>query len=132
MSIEETKRVVEGFVDSQDGCWLAEAVQLSSPMGVVARGRDAVQRALAPLYGPSRTPATSTETRFVVADGIAAVEVVVADLLDPTGPGAAGTESLSGPIPAACFYDVVHGEIVRASVYLTPPEADAEKIGSET
>ena len=124
MSIEETKRVVEAFVATRDGCWLAESVQLSSPVCVVASGRDAVREALAPLYSGSRTDANSSRTRFVVADGVAAVEVVIPGLRDHVPPDGALDGQHIGPMRAACFYDVVGGEIVRASVHVTSTRDD--------
>jgi len=116
MSIEETRQVVAAFVESQDERWLAETVQLSSPLRVMARGRDAVHEILAPLYDASSTNASSTETRLVVGDGVAAVEVFIPN--DDVRPDRSVIVLPSGPVPTACFYDVAEGEIVRASVHL--------------
>lgn len=117
MSIEETKQVVEAFVGSGAECWLAESVRLSAPTRVVASGRDAVSDALAQLHASDADDSCSTQTRIVVGDGIAAVEI---------RPRPVGRHECDSEPPethrdgrsSACFYEVSGGEIVRASVYV--------------
>lgn len=123
MSVEETKQVVEAFIQSSDECWLAETVQLTSPTRLVADGREAVHDALARLHVAEVVNDRRTQTRLVVADGIAAVEIrprpTGHDV--PEGETAVATKSA---LSAACFYEVADGEIVRASVHIDTTTVD--------
>lgn len=123
MSVEETKQVVEAFVRSSDGCWLAETVQLSSPTRVIADGRDAVRDALSRLHVTAPGDDRTTQTRLVVADGIAAVEIRPrpTDCDEPERTAPAGHPRA---LWAACFYEVSGGEIVRASVHIETTTID--------
>jgi hypothetical protein len=143
LSIEETKHVVEAFVETSEGSWLSEAVQLTSPTRVVATGRDAVRDALARLHSPELADHDTTQTRVVVGDGIAAVEIRPwpreqhrehrgehwDEHRDDIGNRQPRGRS------AACFYEVSGGEIVRASVHLDStidtPTIDTETIDTE-
>jgi hypothetical protein len=123
MSVEETKQVVEAFVRSSEGCWLAETVQLSSPTRVVADGRDAVRDALARLHSSQVVDDPATQTRFVVADGIAAVEIRLRPTDDHERQSVA-TDGHGSARWGACFYEVSGGEIVRASVHIDTATTD--------
>jgi hypothetical protein len=124
MSREETKQVVEAFVETNAGCWLAEAVQLTRPTRVVASGRDEVREVLAQLHSSDAVDGRTTQTRVVVGDGIAAVEI--RPLPGDGDAHATETPDRHGLRSAACFYEVSGGEIVRASVHIdsttTPPQ----------
>ena len=130
MSVEETKQVVEAFVRSSDGCWLAETVRLSSPTRLIADGREAVRDALARLHVAEIVDDRTTQTRLVVADGIAAVEIRPR----PTGQDEPWGEAADGrprAVWAACFYEVAGGEIVRASVHVDTSTID-QRAGRRT
>ena len=117
MSMEETRRVMEGYFGGHGGSWFAEDVafhDMSQPEPV--RGRAAVQAWLDTFYHGAFANARADEARLVAGDGIAAADWVFKGRHVGSLMGEVPSNRLV-EVPMAAVYEVVAGEIVRARLY---------------
>jgi limonene-1,2-epoxide hydrolase len=117
MSVEETRRVMEGYFGGHGGLWFAEDVafhDMSQPEPV--RGRAAVQAWLDTFYHGAFANARADEARLVAGDGIAAADWVFKGRHVGSLMGEVPSNRLV-EVPMAAVYEVVGGEIVRARLY---------------
>ncbi|HUY60279.1 MAG TPA: ester cyclase [Candidatus Dormibacteraeota bacterium] len=117
MSIEETRRVIEGYFTGHGGNWFSEEVEfhdMSQPQA--RRGRAEVEAWLHTFYQDAFADARAEAARLVIGDGIAAADWV----FQGRHVGSLAGESPSGRVvelPMAALYEVRDGEIVRARLY---------------
>jgi ketosteroid isomerase-like protein len=117
MSIEETRRVMEGYLGSHGGGWFAEDVEfhdMSRPEPL--RGRAEVEAWLDGFYHRAFSQARADASRLVVGDGIAAADWVFRGVHSGSLAGERPTGSLVD-VPMAALYEVAAGQIVRARLY---------------
>jgi len=117
MGRDETRRVVEGYLEGHSEEWLAEGVELhdaTRPEGV--RGRRQVTSLIHRFYAEVFGGATADALRLTLDEDRAVAEWIlrgrhVGSLVGETPTGRSVT------LPMACAYDVAGGEIVRLRLY---------------
>lgn len=117
MSIEETRRVVQAYLDGHDTAHLAEdAVFTDTASGQRHEGREAIAAMLEYVYHVG-LDAKSELRNLIVADGQAAVEaeIVGTHIGDFAGMPATGAHVR---IPLCVTYQVTGGQIQQGTVYL--------------
>lgn len=117
MSVEQTRRVIEGYFGSHGGNWFAEGIEfrdMSQPEPL--RGRTAVEAWLHKFYQEAFAEAHADEARLVIGEEMAAADWMfrgqhVGSLMGekPTGRRV--------EVPMAALYEVQDGEIVRGRLY---------------
>lgn len=117
MNRDESRRVVEGYLNGHADEWLAEEVELRDmTRNEPIRGRVGVSNFIHRFYGEVFADAVAADSRLTVDDGQVFAEWTfrgrhTGSLLGETPTGAAVA------IPMACCYEVASGEIVRARLY---------------
>lgn len=130
MSVEETRRVVEGYLGKHGTEWLAERVEFSEPTETQPhQGRQKVAEWLGRFYGGAFTNAEADGRSLVVDDGRAAYEFAFSGIHTGSlfGEKATGREV---SVPMVAIYDVVGGEIVAARLYYDAGSLRAELSGA--
>jgi hypothetical protein len=117
VSVEETRRVVEGYLGGHGTEWLAELVEFSDPAEPAPhRGRSQVAEWLGRFYGGAFTEARAEPRSLVVDDDRAAYEFVFSGVHSGSLHGEAPT-GRGVSVPMVVVYDVAGGEIVSARLY---------------
>ncbi|MHB8489092.1 MAG: ester cyclase [Candidatus Dormibacteria bacterium] len=117
MSLDETRRVMEGYFGSHGGSWFADDVEfhdMSQPEP--QRGRANVEAWLDSFYHGAFAEARADEARLVVGDGVAAADWVFKGRHAGSLMGEQPTGKLV-EVPMAALYEIAAGEIVRARLY---------------
>ena len=117
MSIEETRKVLEAYWEDHDPRYVAEnAVFTMQPTGEEIRGRDAIAKHLAGFYhGALEARAVRTNAMFGDGQGVLEARVVGHHTGMFAGVAATGR---AVDVPLCVTYDVSHGLIDRARIYL--------------
>ena len=117
MSIEETRKVLEAYWEDHDPRYVAEnAVFTMQPTGEEIRGRDAIAKHLAGFYhGALEARAVRTNAMFGDGQGVLEARVVGHHTGMFAGVAATGR---AVDVPLCVTYDVSHGLIDRACIYL--------------